>query len=86
MVLIAIMIRHFSCIPIIAFSEVSAYLMHCFKLFILFMYFANSECAITRESITFKFILFVDNNFPIYGNNLGRRMLVKRLMYFTAVT
>ena len=32
MVLIAIMIRNFNCIRIIAFSEVSTYLIHCFTI------------------------------------------------------
>jgi len=86
MVLIAIMIWNFSCIPIIAFSEVSTYLMYCFTLFVLFMYVANDDCATTRGSITFKFILLVDNDFPIHGNKLGRRMFVKPSLYFRAVT
>jgi len=78
MVLIAIMIWNFNCIPIIAFSEDPTYLMHSFTLFILFMYVANAECAITRGSITFTCILLVGNHFSIYGNNFGRRMFVKR--------
>ena len=86
MVLIAIMIRNFNCMRIISFSEVSTYLMHCFTLFIRFMYVANAECAITGGSIAFNFMLLMYNNFSIYGNNLGRRMLVKRCMYFITVT
>ena len=82
MVLVAIMIRNFSCSRIIAFSEVSTYLMHCFSLFILFMYVANAECAITGGSSKSKFILLMYDNFSIYENNFGRRMLLKRCMYF----
>ena len=86
MVLIAIMIRNFNSVRIIDFSDASTYLMHCFTLFIYFMYVANAECAITGGSIAFKFILLMYNNFYIYGNNLGRRMLVKHCMYFITVT
>jgi hypothetical protein len=86
MVLVADMIWNFSCIRIIDFSEVSTYLMHCFILFIHFMYVANAECAITGGSIMFKFILLMYNSFSLYGNNLGRRKLVKRCMYFITVT
>ena len=57
MVHIAIIIRNSNYIRIIAFSEVSTYLMHCFTLFIHFTYVANAECAITGGPITRKFIL-----------------------------
>jgi hypothetical protein len=62
MVLVAIMMRNFNCVRIIAFSDVSTYLMHCFSLFILFMYVANAECAITGWSSRLKFILLMYNN------------------------
>jgi len=80
------MIRNFNCIRIIVFSEISTYLMHCFTLHILFVYVGNSERAIAAGSITFKFILLMYYNFSIYGNNFGRRMLVKLCMYFIAAT
>jgi hypothetical protein len=81
-IFIAIMIWNLNCIRVTTFSEVSTYLMHCFTVFILFMYVTNAECAITGGSITFKFILLMHNSFSVYGNNLDRRMLDKMLHVF----
>jgi hypothetical protein len=56
--------------------------MHCFTEFMLFMYVANAECAITGGSVTFKFILLMCNNVYI----VVEECWIKGCMYFITVT